>query len=386
MNTAKLIAISLSVPLSLFMTYEIHDGIRSSSAQAQSAETSSYGSGLPEYYTSYIEGRVIATPRSGDLRQEVSQDFTNGGFETGDFTGWLFGDNGIPPLDPWQVCPAFFCGFFGNEPVEGEFDALNGFDGDAGYEAFLFQELEIPIEGGSVFFADRIQYDSLGIPSFLPRIYEVQVRDTAGRILEVLHREEILLNGQPYTDLGWREREFDVSSYASSIIRIHVNLFIPESFTGPASFEVDNFRFEPGVGGPVNDCEVELSAIPNPALSAYPFVLEMDFANLGNGFDAVVEVLVISGGHILPLRTENNISFAEETIIREFPFYSTLSLMPLPPSAGFLITVYNQDNRALICSDVIVVGVGMSVASTEVAEIEALAKEYLQQAKGPLNQ
>jgi hypothetical protein len=196
-----------------------------------------------------LSGIAVANPY-GDSPQSKSQvavqTLPNGGFETGDFSNWVAGDNGVEPLDPWMVGPQGF-GYFGlSDPIEGEFDAINGFDGDAGYEAWLYQDIPVPPEGATVTFNDRIQYDSLDIPSSLPRIYEVQVRDLGGALLRVLYHEEILINMAPFTDTGWRARSFDLSDFAGDMIRLQINLFVPENFTGPASFEVDNFALTNG--------------------------------------------------------------------------------------------------------------------------------------------
>jgi hypothetical protein len=172
---------------------------------------------------------------------EATPDFVNGGFETGDFSGWTFGDNGLDALWPWDVCSGL-CGWFGNNnPMEGQYDALNGFDGEAGYEAFLCQNVEVPPFGGTVSLWDRIQYDGWGLPSSLPRIYEVQIRDPQDNILEVPVHVEVLLDGMSYTDLGWQNRSIDVSEYAGQEIRVYMWLLIPETYTGPAQIEFDDF-------------------------------------------------------------------------------------------------------------------------------------------------
>jgi len=173
---------------------------------------------------------------------EILENFQNGGFEAGDFSGWAAGDNGIEPLTFWSVGQANTIGWFiNNDPIEGQYDAVNGFDGDAGYEAYLYQDVQVPINGGIISLYDRIQYDSLDIASTLPRIYEIQIRNLNDDILEVLHHQEVMLDGQPYTDLGWQQRVFDISQFSGQTIRVYVWLFVPESWTGPAQIEFDDF-------------------------------------------------------------------------------------------------------------------------------------------------
>ena len=194
----------------------------------------------------------------------------NGGFEDGDFQDWIYGDNGVMGLDPWRVCTAYSCGFFyNNEPKEGMFDALNGFDGEAGYEAYLFQDIQVPSEGGQISFYDRIQYDGYDIPSTLPRTYEVQVRDLNNDLLKVLFHKEIMLDGRPETDLGWQKRILDVSEYAGQMIRVYIQLSVPEDFTGPAQIEFDDFQLtEPVASSDVSGC-ISLKGASSAALYVF---------------------------------------------------------------------------------------------------------------------
>lgn len=169
--------------------------------------------------------------------------FQNGGFELGNFGGWTAGDNGRIGLMPWIVAQAAVTPVFSIQPREGLYDALNGFDGEAGYEAFLFQDVYVPPETPALSLYDRIQYESLGIPSTQPRIYEIQVRDPyTNAVLEVLHHQEVLLNGQPRTDLGWMQRQLPLTAYVGKLVRIAIQLRIAESWTGPAQIEFDDFR------------------------------------------------------------------------------------------------------------------------------------------------
>ena len=60
--------------------------------------------------------------------EDIIIPFFNGGFEMGDFSGWAHGSN-VPGLDLWFVSPAYDSPFFPIGPIEGMFDAVNGFDG-----------------------------------------------------------------------------------------------------------------------------------------------------------------------------------------------------------------------------------------------------------------
>ncbi len=170
----------------------------------------------------------------------------NGGFELGDFSGWTAASNGLPGLTPWTVGGAGL-GYFGNSsPREGAFDALNGFDGEAGLEYTLHREISLPLGmlSAQLTYYDRIQFDSLGVPSTQPRLYEATIRDLTGIPLALVAREEILLSGRPYTDLGWQRRSVDLTPFAGQTVRLQITEFIPESSTGPAQIEFDDFRIQ----------------------------------------------------------------------------------------------------------------------------------------------
>jgi hypothetical protein len=168
----------------------------------------------------------------------------NGGFETGDFTGWVAVDNGLPNSMPWTVGPAGTCDSWSihcNAPLEGNVDAMNGFDGGAGLVYELYQDVALSA-GASVTLVTnhRIQYDSFGAPSELPRTLDITVRNQSNEVLSSLYHEDVWLDGAPYTDLGWNEQIFDLSAFNGQTVRIHFNMAIPENNTGPAMIEFDD--------------------------------------------------------------------------------------------------------------------------------------------------
>ena len=165
----------------------------------------------------------------------------NGGFETGTFAGWTATSNGIAELTPWTVGGAGG-GFFSNtSPLSGNFDAYNGFDGDAGLVYELYQDVVIPPNHTATLYTNhRIVYDSLEIFSTLDRIFEISIRDVDNDVLTTLFSQSITMNGAPLTDLGWNAQSFDVSAHAGSTVRVHFREFIPENFTGPANIELDD--------------------------------------------------------------------------------------------------------------------------------------------------
>lgn len=227
------------------------------------------------YYKNYNSARRVATTTYANTTNAVTRmhgpDFDNGGFEFGTPGPWMMGDNGLPALEPWRICQTNTCGWFGNsQPFEGGYDALNGFDGEAGYEAFLWQDIFIAPEAPILHFADRIQYDGLGIPSQQARVYEVQVRDFNNQVLAVLHRQEVMLNGATRTDLGWQKHRFDLSRFAGTPVRLYIRLAVPERWTGPAQIEFDAFALKPAPA--VSGCVQEAGRpLANREVSLYQY-------------------------------------------------------------------------------------------------------------------
>ena len=178
----------------------------------------------------------------------------NPGFETGDFTGWTttVGPVGAGELIPWTV--ASNGGWFSSAtPLSGNYSAFNGFDGDAGLVYELYQDVVIPNVGSVTLTTNhRIVYDSLGIPSTLPRVLEISVRDTSNAVLQPLLTQSITMTS-PTVDTGWLNNVFDLSSFAGSTVRIHFLELIPESSTGPANIQFDDITLdavpEPGGAG-----------------------------------------------------------------------------------------------------------------------------------------
>jgi len=167
----------------------------------------------------------------------------NGGFETGDFTGWTAVDNGVQEDLRWSVDPTGTCHapWSCTNPLEGGFDAWNGFDGDAGSVYEMYQDVFLSF-GATVTLIThhRIQFDSSGAPSTLPREIEISVRDTSNEILEVLYHQEVSINGAPYTEIPWNEQVFDLSAHAGGTVRVHFNVFIPEALAGAGMIEFDD--------------------------------------------------------------------------------------------------------------------------------------------------
>lgn len=194
-------------------------------------------------FGSLVVGAVLAV--LSETSAQAVELLNNGGFETGNFAGWTTTTNGVSELTPWQVVGPGHGWFANSHPLAGQYDALNGFDGGAGLVYNLYQDVTIPSLNQAILTAnDRIEYNSLGIPSTLDRVFEINVKDTSGNVLQTLYSLSVTINGAGMTDLGWVSHTFDLSSYAGSTVRIDFREFIPETFTGPANIEFDNLSLQ----------------------------------------------------------------------------------------------------------------------------------------------
>nr|MBX2828940.1 HYR domain-containing protein [Flavobacteriaceae bacterium] len=184
----------------------------------------------------------------------------NGSFETGDFTGWTAIDN-PNPFVPWGVYPDNDGGGFFTPalPTDGALLAGNGFDGESG-EAVIYQDVSIDAGAVSAMLSwdENIDYD---LASFCTgcqdRIYEVQVRDLSDNVLETLV-QIIATAGNIDSDNTWVSQTADLAAYAGQDVRIAFWQNIPDNFSGPAKFALDNVRLN-----------VE-------TLSSAPLVVELD--------------------------------------------------------------------------------------------------------------
>jgi len=187
-----------------------------------------------------------------------SELLTNGSFESGDFTGWTVEDFFNPYL-PYTV-DTFISGtgFFPDAfPTDGNFLAGNGFDGEGPDEAILYQDVAIPAGADAMLSWDEnIDYnlsDFCGGCS--DRIFEVQVRDLGGNVLEVVHQVTAIA-GTTDDDNAWNSASADLSAYAGQSVRIAFWQMIPDPFSGPAKFALDKISLVASV--PVTPLVVEL--------------------------------------------------------------------------------------------------------------------------------
>ncbi|MFQ5463716.1 MAG: hypothetical protein ACE5E5_13955, partial [Phycisphaerae bacterium] len=172
----------------------------------------------------------------------------NGSFELGNFAGWVTQDL-TTPFFPLQVggagiTPGF--GFFTSAPTDGVFAALHGFDGDGPGTIVIAEDVTLPVGIGSLEFDYRAGWDLLTFGAALNRTLEVVIRPAGGGA-PLLGPELILTAaaGTVQLDTGNLVGSVDVSAFAGQTVRLSFEWFVPELFTGPAFFQLDNIRCVP---------------------------------------------------------------------------------------------------------------------------------------------
>lgn len=170
----------------------------------------------------------------------------NGSFESGDFSGWTT-ETTAPPFRPWQVSGSGLGGGFGMEttsPQDGTQVAWNGFDGRGPLEFRLYQDVSIPtIAAATLQWQDRLQWNFLpGSPATQPRTYDVQIRDPqTDAVLSTVYSFSTGTQAQtPEGDTGWQTHTADLSAFAGQTVRVYFVDSIPQAFSGPGQFELDD--------------------------------------------------------------------------------------------------------------------------------------------------
>jgi len=180
-----------------------------------------------------------------DCATVADNPFTNCGFESGDFTGWVLTDITNPffdaVVDTAGVTPGF--GFFASAPTQGTFAALSGFDG-AGPGAIEFaQDVSLPTGADTLTFDYRAAYQ-LTFGATVDREFRVEVQPSGGGAALASEVLLVAMAGDTVTDTGALVGAVDVSAFAGQAVRVAFVLDVPENFTGPAFFQLDNVSLD----------------------------------------------------------------------------------------------------------------------------------------------
>ena len=191
-------------------------------------------------------------------RGGVGEIVVNGGFESGNFTGWhqenidygafVINDGKLDPEGPDGPLP----------PFDGKYNAM--LEQIGGGRHLLFQDVTIPAEAKSALFtwAHRIRNHGL---QFSPgnQEFRVEIRDISNNLLELVYRTK---PGDPPLN-NWAQGSLDVTRYRGQTIRL---AFFEEDHLGYFNVHVDNVSVVLGSTGTTTfDVYFGTNAVPGPA-------------------------------------------------------------------------------------------------------------------------
>jgi hypothetical protein len=284
----------------------------------------------------------------------------NSSFETGNFTGWVASDL-TDPFVPLQVRANGFSPGYGLFPcvaTDGTYSATAGFDGSGPGTIQVAQDISVPAGSPYLTFDYRVGWDMLDYPgSTIGRTLTVTVQPSGGGATLASNLELTAIPGTKNLDTGSMTTAVDLSAFAGTNIRVCFDANIPQVFTGPAFFEVDNVRLLP-VSPPI----IAIATPPpsawvgtpyNYALSAgggfQPYIWSVVSGGLPTGLSlssagVIGGTPVSSGTSYFTLQVAgNNGSYSRSALsIVTYPpgTPAITTVSPLPP--GFVSATYNQ--------------------------------------------
>lgn len=194
----------------------------------------------------------------------------NGGFETGNLTGWTRTEAsfGVFPNLPaganvygaGVIAPGGWP-FFVSAPSEGSYAFLNAFDGPGPTTTSLAQSVLVTADAPVIAFQYRAAWSiGVSIPATMDRIFDVNVVSGGVNyreiILAAVHGDFLPGACGPSgcnAPLGWPGFQpdtgllngtVDLTPFVGQSVSLVFEWQIPERFTGPGFFQLDNIRAE----------------------------------------------------------------------------------------------------------------------------------------------
>ena len=190
----------------------------------------------------------------------------NCSFETGDFSNWLPTDL-ITPFYSLQVTSSIVTswpGSFYNQPTHGSNAALNGFDGAGPGTIQLSQDVSLPPGTTNLLFDYRTAWSLVGATQ--DRQFIVDVEPSGGGAPLQTTTLLTATAGTVLTDTGKLKGNVDLAPFAGSDVRLKFLWNIPQPFTGPAFFQLDNVLVDVIPIIEVNPASLASSQTPNKVI------------------------------------------------------------------------------------------------------------------------
>jgi hypothetical protein len=164
--------------------------------------------------------------------------FTNGGFETGDFTGWTAIDTQSSPFFTLTVNSSSLFG----SPSEGAFQAYHGFDGSGG---LITIAQDVNVDGRDLVFDWAAYAYMVPFGATLDREFNVNIREVgSGSLLQSTNVYTAVAGAANNTGVIILDEVVDVSAFEGQFVTVEFEWTVPESFTGPGAATLDDVRFE----------------------------------------------------------------------------------------------------------------------------------------------
>jgi hypothetical protein len=203
----------------------------------------------------YPADLAINVPPNADLTWTPGDTelIRNGGFESGNFTGWTRVNNGQGPNNNTYITDGTRIPFNQDAPYPpyaGSYSAVTDQDGPG--LIGMYQDVFVPGGAASVWltWADQIHnfFDSFVPDPPNPQVYRVELRSTNDAVLRVIYRTE----AEDPTWTGWNKRAFDLTPYKGQNLRIaflqeqwrfffhmfYDNISVRVRSTGPVTYDV----------------------------------------------------------------------------------------------------------------------------------------------------
>lgn len=168
----------------------------------------------------------------------------NGSFEDDGFSGWTTQDLASPFL-PLQVSGSGISpheGFFSSSPTDGQFAALNGFDGEGPGTISISQDITVT-DLSVILFDYRAAWNLTEYCSgCIDRIFDVNIETAGGGINLANFNVLTATSGNTVLDTGDNVARIDLTRFVGQTVSINFDWYVPENYTGPGFFQLDNIR------------------------------------------------------------------------------------------------------------------------------------------------
>ncbi len=191
-----------------------------------------------------LSGLMLVEP---DCTEDAANPVRNCSFESS-FTSWVTQDHPDPffPLSVLGSDITIWPGLFKSAPTQGDLALLTGWDGGEGSPSRIRVGQNVAIPGGGLLEFDyRAGWDLLTFcDGCLDRVFSVQVEPDGGGAPMASRTILLARAGTSVPDTGDRRGTVDLGAFAGRTVRLVFDWLVPDSFTGPAAFQLDNVRVD----------------------------------------------------------------------------------------------------------------------------------------------